>query len=387
MICFAWAGFPQYAARCIREVVKRSEERIVVIGGRPRVPIKGMEGLCGCKVIWVNYEDKVTLKELLGGELPRVLFMTGWSVKLFQSFRDEVKANGGGVVCLVDNNFKLNNFSISSFHCWNDLFREIAKAIRFRLGICKRYDAFLVPGESGTKLMSFYGARGNRVREGMYAADDSLFTSETPITERPKKIIYVGQYIERKNVLRLIEAFSRAALSLKAGYFLEMYGSGILKDRLVRRAEELNEALGRVGSYIRVNDFVQPEELAPLYHTARVFCLPSYEDHWGLVVHEAALSGCFLLLSQYVGAAEDFLVAKENGDGYINGGMFDPYSTKAMVKAFKHVMQIDDADAERAQSEGLRAAQSTSTRKFAQAILDLAKTNSAYAKNQAVKGQ
>ena len=377
MICFAWEGFRQYAARCVGKVACATDEEVVVVATKPAVPVVGMDALARCKVVWVDAKNAPNLKVLLAGKLPRILFTTGWSNGIFKRYSHETKANGGKVVCMVDNNFHLVVFSFFHLHDWKSIIVECVKAIRFYVLFRRRYDAFLVPGKSGQRLMSFYKVRSELVKAGMYAADDSLFTSGKSIAERPKKIIYVGQYIERKNVLRLIEAFSRAALSVKSGYSLEMYGSGILRDRLVQRAGELNESLGRVGSCIRVNDFVQPEELASLYHTARVFCLPSYEDHWGLVVHEAALSGCFLLLSQYVGAAVDFLVARENGEGYINGGIFDPYSTKAIEMAFKQVMQIDDADAARAQAEGLRAAQSTSTRKFAQAILDFAKANPA----------
>ena len=60
--------------------------------------------------------------------------------------------------------------------------------------------------------------------------------------------------------------------------------------------------------------------------------MPSLEEHWGLVVHEAALSGCALLLSNRVGAKEDFL---EEG---VNGLSFDPYSVEDMAEKFAEAM-------------------------------------------------
>ena len=38
----------------------------------------------------------------------------------------------------------------------------------------------------------------------------------------------------------------------------------------------------------------------------KIFCLPSHADHWPLVVNEAALSGCGLLVSDAVGNSGEF---------------------------------------------------------------------------------
>ncbi len=38
--------------------------------------------------------------------------------------------------------------------------------------------------------------------------------------------------------------------------------------------------------------------------------LPSLVEAWGLVVHEAALSGCALILSDRIGSADDLATAK-----------------------------------------------------------------------------
>lgn len=86
---------------------------------------------------------------------------------------------------------------------------------------------------------------------------------------------------------------------------------------------------------IKVYDFLQPEELAKVYQNARCFVLPSFEEHWGLVVHEAALSGCLLLLSNRVGAAKDFL-SKDNGF------TFNAYLLESFVEAMRKVFELDD---------------------------------------------
>ena len=238
------------------------------------------------------------------------LFVSGWYVPAFNRLRDKVRANGGRVICFVDNNFI---FSL----------REIVKAIRFRLFFRRHYDGFIVPGRSGRRLLRFYGVPDDKIREGLYAADETLFTPGLPLEERPRKIIYVGQFCERKNVKRMVKAFLNAGVG---GWELELYGSGPLKDELVQTLQN-----SKVQT-IHIHDFLQPEELAAKYREARIFCLPSVEEHWGLVVHEAALSGCALLLSDRVGAVDDFL---EEG---VNGLAFDSHDLGDMTAKFVEAM-------------------------------------------------
>ena len=318
MIVFAWAGFPQYAARCVGAFVKTTTEKVVVVATRPTVPIEGMEALCGCPVRWISPDEPFNLSTFQPFNLSTI-FVSGWNIPAFNRLRDQVRARGGRVICLVDNNFLFS-------------FKEIVKAIRFRLFLRRHYDGFIVPGKAGRRLLRFYGVPDEKIAEGMYAADETLFTPGPPLEERPKKIIYVGQFCERKNVKRLVEAFCRS-LGVQAfrrldgdGWTLELYGSGPLR-------EELNQTIKQSNNQtIHLHDFLQPEELAAKYREARIFCLPSLEEHWGLVVHEAALSGCALLLSDRVGAKEDFL---EEG---VNGLSFDPFDVDDMAEKFSEAM-------------------------------------------------
>lgn len=336
MIIFAWSGFPQYAARCVGAFVRSTSETITVIATRPRVPVKGMEDLCGCLVRWIRPDEPFDLSTFQPSNL--TLIVGGWGIPAFNRLADEVRHRGGRVICMVDNSFVLSA-------------KEIVKAIRFRLKLRKTYDGFFVPGKSGRRLLRFYGVPDEKIAEGMYSADESLFTPGPPLSKREKKIIYVGQLCERKNVKRMCEAFLNAVAS--AGWTLEMYGSGPLRGEL--------EGISARCPQIRVHDFLQPEELAAKYREARVFCLPSVEEHWGLVVHEAALSGCFLLLSDVVGAAEDF-ATKENA------ALFGAEDLKAMTAAFKRVMTMDDETLDRAGEISVKMSKNASLDKFVQGL-------------------
>ena len=338
MICFAWHGFPQYAARCVGVFVKEAQERVVVVATRPNVPIEGMEKAAGCEVVWIDGDDDLRGIEALCGELPRVLFVSGWGTAAFNRYRDEVRAKGGKVIAMSDNNFQLS-------------LRECVKALRFRLRFRNKYDGYFVPGMSGKRLLKFYGVPSAKIRQGMYSADETLFVNGVSAEKREKKILFVGQLNGRKNIVPFARAF--LAVNAKRGWTLEICGCGPDREALLRIGD------GRKG--LVVHDFVQPEALAKIYQSARVFALPSIEEHWGLVVHEAALSGCVLLLSNRIGAGEDFL-------GLENGVVFNPYSMKGMGVAIEKVMEMSDEEVARASAESVQLGNIINKRLFVNGV-------------------
>ena len=326
--------------------VKSTTEKVVIVATCPKVPIRGMEAVCGCPLQWVDFDEKRTLREILG-EVPCAAIVSGWFSPLFNRWRDEVRVQGGNVAAMCDNNWM----------GWS--FREFAKAIRFRLLFRNKYDGFFAPGASGVKLLRFYGVNREKIATGLYSADATTFHDGKPLSEREKKIIYVGQFIERKNVRRLVQAFARANVP---SWSLDLYGSGPLKDELLELASTLNSQLSTLNSCIGVHDFVQPEQLAGLYQSARLFCLPSLWEHWGLVVHEAVLSGCPLLLSRQIGAADDLLVEGKNG------WTFDQYCVDDMARVLKRAMELDGAALSAMQTESLQMAKNASLEKFVSGV-------------------
>lgn len=345
MICFAWSGFPQYAARCVGAFVKSTTERVVVVATRPGVPIEGMEKFCGCEVVWIDKNDNRSIKSLCG-ELPRVMFVSGWGTRIFNRFRDEVRGEGGKVFAMVDNNFL---FSL----------KEVVKAMRFRLFLRGKYDGFLVPGKSAKKLLRFYGANLCRCEEGMYAADDKVFNDGGLLLNRDKVIVFIGRFIPLKNIEAFMLAFKKFSEKHSEWRF-ECYGSGPELEKLKSVASECNGC-------VKINGFVQPEELCDIYKRSRILVLPSHWDHWGLVVHEAALSGCALLLSNTVGSGSDLCTSK-------NGKIFNHKSIVSMEAALEEVAKWNDSDWTNAHNESLTLAGNFSCEKFSRSVIKLIDT-------------
>lgn len=336
MICFTWWGLTQYAARAIEAFSKVSPEKVEIIATRPSTPVKGLEDVLTCPIHWVEEGDENALSLL--SEIPRVLFVSNWSLTVWRPIEKAVRAKHGVVVAMVDNNYQ---FTI----------KHLLSAIRFRLFQRHRFKAMFVPGESGVKLARLYGFDCSRVFKGLYGGDNRLFHDGLPLVKRGKRLIYVGQMIERKNVRRMCEAFIQVA-SRHSDWSLEMYGRGPLSDQLPTHSQ------------IHVHDFVQATELAKLYREARVFILPSLEEHWGVVVHEAALSGCYLLLSDRIGAADDFATPQ-------NAGRFNPFSVSDIARAMDRSMSLTDGEYANAQTVSLQLASQFGPHRFAESGMSL----------------
>lgn len=160
--------------------------------------------------------------------------------------------------------------------------------------------------------MHFYGMPKTKIYQGMYGSNPEVFTPGVPLEERSKEFIFVGQLIERKGVSVLLQAF-QAFRQRFPEWKLHIIGSGPLE----LPPNEPN---------IECEGFSSPRRVAEAMRNSRFLILPSVEDHWGLVVHEAACSGCGLIVSKSVGAALD-LVNKDNGYA------FKTSSVKALTNA------------------------------------------------------
>ena len=334
-VCFVWAGLPQYAARCIGAFVRATGIRAVVVALRPDVPAKGMDGVCGCPVRWVGVREELTgLPELAD---VTHLYVTGWFLSTFNELCRAFRARGVKVYSFVDNDASVGKGVGAHV-------RAALKKVQFRLLKRRLFDGYIVPGKSGRRLLESYGVPSDRIWEGMDCADETLYHDGAPLAERPKRIIYVGQYISRKNIVAMAEAFRAEN---RGDWRLDLYGCGP-----VAVAD---------GGGVFVHPFLQVEGLAEEYRRSRVLWLGSHEEHWGLVVHEAALSGCVLALSNRIGAAADLA-----GDD--NAVIFDPEDPRGMRRAMRTVMDLTDDRLVRAQRESLEKASRIGLNTFVEAV-------------------
>lgn len=340
MIVICWEQLPVYAARAIGEFVRMCGEEVRVLRvAFKRFDIKGAEAMTGCPIVEVDRFDKRSIAEVVG-EIPRVILAGGWASPCFISWTKEVRKNGGKTILLSDEAFTNKG-----------LVQQVRK-LRFLLKFNPLFDKLFVVGEGARKLFrDFYGLPEKKLITGVYGSDPGLFFNGPPLQERPKRFIYVGHYDANKNVIPMCRAFEMAVAQLGdkgKEWALDVYGGGEQEDEL-RKQESPS---------VHIHGFIQAEELGPLYRDSRGFVLGSFSEKWGVVVHEAAASGCMLLLSNRVGARYDF--AKED-----NSAVFDPGSIDSFAAGFVKLMRKTDEELAKAQATSTALAQGFSPEVFA----------------------
>lgn len=284
-IVFAWPEIPEYGARLVHEATRMPGLAVDVVSTRGPLPISGIDEILGQPVRWIRRDDRLLTWERLGRPVPDVLVVGGWSTPAFNSLRVDARARGAKVVMMVDNP-------------WKGTLRQRAGTLWFRLRRRNSFDGIWVPGKAGAKFAAALGFPTERIETGLYAADPDLFRGAMPLAERPRMFLFVGQLIERKGLRVLAEALR----SGRGGQLPEIdaFGTGPL-------AGELASVPG-----LRLHGFLPSNVIAFELARSRFLVLPSLEDHWPLVVHEAVSSGCGIVTTDGVGSRHE-LVSFNNG--------------------------------------------------------------------------
>jgi glycosyltransferase involved in cell wall biosynthesis len=340
-IALSWHGLQQFSARLFRGALDQLEQlslEAAVIGTSPDVPVKGMEQVLKRKIHWIEASKPARWSDL-GLGVPKFFVQSGWSYPALTSLGHEVKRTGGRVIGLSDANWR------------GDLRQLVVGPIAFRLAKRRHFDAMLVAGCRGARLMRWFGMPPDRVRVGMLGGDPSLFASDDDISLRPKRFLFVGRFVAIKNLHRLSRAFLRFA-ERHPDWTLHLCGGGVQR-------QEIPQA-----SRIVIEDFVQPQDLPHRYRQARFFVLPCVREAWGVAVHEAALSGCGLLLSDRVGSADDLCTAA-------NGLRFRAYSESDLEGALEAAARFDAARLRLAGAESRRLAAQFGPARFGREVANL----------------
>jgi glycosyltransferase involved in cell wall biosynthesis len=331
-VCIAWSGLPLYAAAGIAAAIETSGYDISVIATRPSVPATGMEAALGRSITWIDGHDRVSFRDL-GLDVPAIVFISGWATPAFMRLASQARRAGGKVVCMADNSFRGDA-------------RQYLGAVVYRFAYRAFYDHAWVPGKSAARLMRFYGVPADRISQGLYTADTSVFKCRTPIENRPLRFVFAGQFIERKNVLRMCSAFLKFCKHDSRPCELHLYGSGPLRDRIPEHPQ------------IHVHPFAAPAGLAAVLNDARCLILPSVIDHWGVVVHEAAACGTLLIVSDATGATEDLCSSS-------NARVVRAASEGDMVRALQWVASRGDQELVAGSRESVARAAAFSVAKWA----------------------
>ena len=188
---------------------------------------------------------------------------------------------------------------------------------------CAEYelaDTICVPSHFAAKTFAQQGVPEEKIRINPYGVDLTGFSpTDRRNRPRPLKILFVGRVGYRKGVPLLLEAFRK----IRADAQLHLVGpvESDFKSELQRLARERVVVHGP-----------QPAlNLPGFYASADVFCLPSYEEGFPLVVLQAMASGLPVVVSRETGAGD---IIKSD----INGHILDELDQENIIAALSTLL-------------------------------------------------
>ena len=175
----------------------------------------------------------------------------------------------------------------------------------------------VVSSSGGVDYIKSLGFPGDRVILAPTAVDNVWWTMQAAMVDRARvraewKIpadasiaLFCAKLQPWKGPMDLLEAFARANAPRS---YLVFVGDGPERAGLERRATELG-----VAELVRFLGFQNQSQLPSAYCAADWFVLPSHFEPFGLVINEAMLCGCPVVVSDRVGAKYDLVRPGETG--------------------------------------------------------------------------
>jgi len=199
---------------------------------------------------------------------------------------------------------------------------------------------------SAREIVRYMGVPAEKIEVVHLGVNPHRFGIGTPPAAPPVDypyILWVGQSFPRKNLLRLIEAYSKLRLESDLPHKLLLLGV-----QQWGHGEALDAIRRGLPDQIVLGGWVADEELPAYYRHASVFVCPSLHEGFGLTVLEAMASGAPVIASNRAALPEIV------GDA---GLLVDPFSVEAIRDALLRVL-VDPVLRNELVARGLRRAAS-----------------------------
>ena len=301
-VLFIYTSLPGYMFSCIDRLAMEIPYKIIVIETDSNInyPIK----YSSRNFDIINYSDFNKVIGSTNNEDIKKVIITGWANQIIRSVANYFFKRNVRMLLLSDQARK------------NNIKQRFGKLILKTY--LDKFEKIIVPGKSGLDLMLYYGVSKEHIITGLYSADQKIFNEAKNLRdikpEYPKSFLFDGQFIDRKGIRFLINDYLNYRKLSKNPWDLIMVGKGNLENIIPEEIRNLG--------------FVEQSKLKEVYENAGCFVLPSFEDHWGVVIHQAAAAGLPLIISPYCYSHLEFFEDKRNGyfiDPHIHGSLKKSY--------------------------------------------------------------
>lgn len=236
--------------------------------------------------------------------------------------------------------------------------RELVKFLMLRV-----YQGAIVGGRRQAEYLQFLGFGKRRLLPGydsvgldrVRAQGIAHGNPDTPFEER--NFIFVGRFVIKKNLTRLIEGFALyASWTGDAARRLVLVGAGAEQAALEACAARMG-----VSHLVDFPGFLPADKVAGMLAASLALLLVSVEEQWGLVVNEALAFGLPILSSTPVGAND---VLNRN---MVNGFVVEPGSAEGMARGLQ-ALSSNRHEWERMVAESRARAWMADAERFADAV-------------------
>lgn len=219
---------------------------------------------------------------------------------------------------------------------WNEIlpFTPISKGVveKMRRYSITRASHHFVSGTLAKEFIQNYGIEDKKISIIPDAVDNQKYFSyyqkykdqkesirkKYNISEKDFVFLYVGQFIERKNIDTIMKSFQMLHKTDK-NVKLFLVGGGIEKEKIEKFVLQ-----NHLNDFVIIEDFLKEEELSKIYTISNALLILSESEPWGMVVNEAMCFGLPVIASSKVGAGADLIDDK-------SGVVVEKYKDKEIV--------------------------------------------------------
>lgn len=245
------------------------------------------------KNITYLYKEDFSYNELENMSLdfePDIVVVSGWMDKDYIKIARKLKSRNIKIVGAIDAQ-------------WTNSIKQNIASLIAPFYHKKIFDYLWVSGAWQYEYARKLGYSKQNILFNCYSADVKLIQKQNfnyDTTDR--KLLFVGRFDKVKGVDLLIESFLEYKKKKKTDLKLKLIGGGPEFERLIKYQSDS----------IEIKNFVQPEELFKEIQGVQGFVLPSNYEPWGVVIHEMALAGLPLIVTNVCGANNMFAINNYN---------------------------------------------------------------------------
>ena len=289
-IAVLMTGLTAYQDSCFRELSELGDELLLVHPSSMAFAPFDKDKLNRQveRVVWDEMPSPEELVPAVAKFDPDVVIMWSWDGKGYRAVMKAMK--GRALRVIFTSNF------------WHGSKKQWAGLVAHKVYVDPLFDCAWVPGERSELFARRIGFT-DFIR-GANSADTPVFDRgprEPAELAARKRFLFTGRLIWHKAPTELALAYRRYRERVGDPWELHVAGDGPLK-------KDFDGIEGVV-----MHGFVQPERLAELMHESSCLVHPAHIEWYGVVLHEAAISGLPIITTDGVGAVPHLLQDGFNG--------------------------------------------------------------------------